>query len=75
VDDILDVEGLQEKLGKCTGSDQKKRKATYPSIVGMDGAKKKGMEYYQLALDALQSFGDRADHLRGIALYIIQRQK
>jgi geranylgeranyl diphosphate synthase type II len=75
VDDILDVEGSQEKLGKSTGSDQKKKKATYPSIIGIDGARKKGMECYQRALDALQSFDDRADHLRKIALYITQRQK
>jgi geranylgeranyl diphosphate synthase type II len=74
-DDILDVEGSQEKLGKSTGSDQKKGKATYPSIIGLDEARKKMMEYYQRALAALQSFDQRADHLRSIALYIIQRQR
>jgi geranylgeranyl diphosphate synthase type II len=74
-DDILDVEGSKEKLGKNTGSDQKKSKATYPSIVGMDAARKRLKEYYQRALDAIQSFDQRADHLRNIALYIIQRQR
>ena len=74
-DDILDVEGSKEKLGKNTGSDQKKSKATYPSIIGMDEARKKKMEHYQHALDAIQSFDGRADHLRNIALYIIERQQ
>jgi geranylgeranyl diphosphate synthase type II len=74
-DDILDVEGSMDKLGKNTGSDQKKKKATYPSIMGMEEAKKKQVEYYQRACDALQLFDGRADHLRNIALYIIQRQQ
>ena len=74
-DDILDVEGSKEKLGKNTGSDQKKSKATYPSIIGMDESRKKLKEYYQRALDAIQSFDQQADHLRNIALYIIQRQR
>ena len=56
-------------------SDQKKSKATYPSIIGMDEARKKKMEHYQHALDAIQSFNGRADHLRNIALYIIERQQ
>jgi geranylgeranyl diphosphate synthase type II len=73
-DDILDVEGSQEKLGKSTGSDQKKGKATYPSIIGLDEARKKMMEYHQRSLAALQSFDQRADHLRNIALYVIRRQ-
>ncbi len=75
VDDILDVEGSKDKLGKNTGSDQKKQKATYPSIVGMEEARKKGMEYYHRAREFLGSFDARADHLRDIALYIIQRQQ
>jgi geranylgeranyl diphosphate synthase type II len=74
-DDILDVEGSKETLGKNTGSDQKKSKATYPSIIGMDESRKKLKEYYQRALDAIQSFDQQADHLRNIALYIIQRQR
>jgi len=73
-DDILDVEGSQEKLGKSTGSDQKKGKATYPSIIGLDEARKKMMEYHKRSLAALQSFDQRADHLRNIALYVIRRQ-
>jgi geranylgeranyl diphosphate synthase type II len=73
-DDILDVEGSPEKLGKSTGSDQKKSKATYPSIIGMDEAREKMMGYHQRALEAIQSFDQRADHLRNIALYIVRRQ-
>jgi geranylgeranyl diphosphate synthase type II len=73
-DDILDVEGSQEQLGKSTGSDQKKGKATYPNIIGMDEARKKMMECYESAIDAIRSFDRRADHLRDLALYIIRRQ-
>ena len=74
-DDILDVQGSNAELGKNTGSDQKKRKATYPSIIGMEEAEKKQLELYRRALESLESFDGRADHLRKIALYIIQRQR
>ena len=74
-DDILDILGSKEELGKNTGSDQKKSKATYPSIIGMEEAKKKQLELYHRALESLESFDGRADHLRKIALYIIQRHR
>lgn len=72
-DDILDITGSTEKLGKNTGSDHSKCKATYPRIVGINQAEKKKRELYEEAISSLTSFDNRADHLRGIGLYIIER--
>jgi geranylgeranyl diphosphate synthase type II len=72
-DDILDVKGSSEELGKKTGSDCNKGKATYPRILGIDQAEERKRELYHEALTALQSFDKKADHLREIGLYIIER--
>ena len=74
-DDILDVVGSTEKLGKKTGSDERLGKATYPDIMGMDEAKKMQTTLYRQALDAIKSFDDRAEPLRKIARIIIERNK
>jgi len=72
-DDILDVTGSSEELGKSTGSDCNKGKATYPRILGIDQAEGKKRELYQEAIHALHSFDEKADHLRELGLYIIER--
>ncbi len=74
-DDILDVRGSTENLGKQIGSDNKKGKATYPGILGMDEAIKKQAVLFQQAIDALQSFDEKANPLRGIAKLIVERDK
>jgi geranylgeranyl diphosphate synthase type II len=74
-DDILDVRGSTENLGKQIGSDNKKGKATYPGILGMDEAIKKQTVLFRQAIDALQSFDEKANPLRGIAKLIIERDK
>ncbi len=74
-DDILDVEGSTEVLGKTAGADEKKGKATYPSLIGMDESKKRAGELVEKSIQSLSSFGKKADPLRAIARYIISRRK
>ena len=73
VDDILNVEGNRERLGKNIGSDLSRRKATYPSVVGLEESKKRAEELIESAIDALSSFGPEAEPLRGIARFIVAR--
>jgi geranylgeranyl pyrophosphate synthase len=56
VDDILDVEGNAETLGKTQGKDSKANKPTYVSLMGLDGAKKESQRLLQAALEALGKF-------------------
>ncbi len=72
-DDILDIEGGAE-MGKDIGSDVEKQKATYPSLLGMDRAKQLAHETIEQALQLLNPFDAKADPLRAIAHYIIQRK-
>ncbi len=72
-DDILDIEGDTETLGKPQGSDLELNKPTYPSLLGMDGAKTKLADLHQTALDTLASFGDSANTLKALADYITHR--
>lgn len=74
-DDILDVEGESGVLGKNTGMDQKLEKSTYPSLIGMDAAYQRADELHADAMDSLQGFDDRADPLRWISAYIIERER
>jgi geranylgeranyl diphosphate synthase type II len=74
VDDILDVKGDSAELGKATGSDEKKRKLTYPGLYGIDLSVKKAEGLIRDAVNALSLFSDSADPLREIAGYILQRK-
>ncbi len=74
-DDILDVESDTETLGKPQGSDIERNKPTYPELLGLHGAKNAAREMHQKALDSLSNFDEKADPLRWIADYIINRQK
>ena len=73
-DDILDVEGTTEELGKDAGSDQARGKATYPAVVGLEASKARANELVEIALEALTSFDGRAEPLRAIASYIVRRK-
>lgn len=74
VDDILDVEGTTEELGKSAGSDSRKKKMTYPSLFGVEGARQKANGLISSAMDALKIFSSEADPLREIAGYLIKRR-
>ncbi len=73
-DDILDVEGGAEEMGKATGGDAKKEKSTYPSILGLPESKRLAQELTRKAIEALSSFGPSADPLREIARFIVDRK-
>jgi farnesyl diphosphate synthase len=72
-DDILDIEGDTETLGKTQGKDQDNDKPTYPSLMGLDGARNLLNQLHQEAMDSLSIFDDRANQLRWIADYIVHR--
>lgn len=73
-DDILDIEGTTEMLGKPAKSDTKNQKSTYPAVLGMDASKKLAKELIGSAHSALAEFGSAADPLREIARYVILRK-
>jgi len=74
VDDILNVEGDRGRLGKNIGSDQIRKKATYPSILGMEVSKRTARELTESAIESLTPFGTEAEPLRAIARFIVSRQ-
>ncbi len=73
-DDILDIEGDTQTLGKPQGSDEARHKATYPALLGMTEAKRHADELHQEAIHSLSHWGEAAQPLRDIAGYIIHRQ-
>jgi geranylgeranyl diphosphate synthase, type II len=75
VDDILNVEGDPDILGKAVGSDKKRNKNTYPSLLGLQESKSFAEKLVKMALQALDDFDNRSDPLRAIARYIIDRKK
>jgi len=74
-DDILDVEGEAYKLGKNTGMDLQRDKSTYPALMGLDAARQRSFELHAEASDSLKGFDGRADPLRWISSYIIERER
>lgn len=72
-DDILDEESDTATLGKTQGKDKDNDKPTYPALLGIAGAKQKAQQLHEQALDNLSIFGQEADLLRALSLYIIQR--
>jgi geranylgeranyl diphosphate synthase, type II len=75
IDDILDIEGTIQELGKPVGSDRKKSKLTYPSLYGIGVARKKADECLKAALHAVENFSPEAKPLREIAHYLVMRRK
>ncbi len=74
-DDILNVEGDPEKLGKNVGTDQHRGKNTYPALIGLSAARAKAENLVAQALRALDIFDTKAEPLRAIAEYIITRSR
>ncbi len=74
-DDILDVEGNSETLGKTQGKDQAAHKPTYPSLLGLEESKKMAERLCSEALESLQLLDPRADPLRWLARYIVERSR
>ncbi len=74
IDDILDVEGETEVLGKPAGSDEKNKKMTYPKLYGIDESRRKAKELIEDAVDALAVFDEKAEPLRAIAQCLLERK-
>jgi geranylgeranyl diphosphate synthase type II len=75
VDDILDVTQTSEQLGKTAGKDTAAEKATYPSLFGVEQSERKADELVSKALAELDSFGARAETLKELARFLLERKK
>lgn len=74
VDDLLDVEESSEALGKTAGKDQAQQKITFPAVYGLERSREMAEEERRAAHVALRIFDDRAERLRQIADFIVQRR-
>jgi geranylgeranyl diphosphate synthase type II len=74
-DDILNVTGDPERLGKATGTDQARGKNTYPRLIGLESAQRLAGQLVNKALKALDAFDKKADPLRAIARYVVERKR
>ena len=74
VDDLLDVLGTQESLGKRVGKDDQQHKATYPAIHGIEESQRMAFRLVEEACEVLEPYGDRAHILQGIAQYLTVRK-
>lgn len=74
VDDLLDVTGSIEEIGKTPGADIARGKNTYPSIFGLEASKKMAETLVDEAIAALDNFEDKAQPLRELARYILKRR-
>jgi geranylgeranyl diphosphate synthase type II len=73
-DDLLDVTGSAEQVGKPIGKDDRQGKLTYPALFGVDGSREKAESLIGRAYAVLDRYGSRADILRGIARFVLERQ-
>jgi geranylgeranyl diphosphate synthase, type II len=74
VDDILDVEGSLAELGKSAGSDERKQKATYPSLHGLHASKQRARELIEETKRLLTPLGSSADPIRALADFVFERR-
>lgn len=72
-DDLLDIEGSTDVIGKPQGSDVARSKPTYPALLGLDGARRHLTELLRTAKASLEPFGPEADPLRAMADYVVAR--
>ena len=74
VDDLLDVTASAEQLGKSTGKDESKGKNTYPALMGIERSRSEAEKQYEAAIKALEPLGNRADGLRALARFVVDRK-
>jgi len=73
-DDLLDVEGDPAEMGKAAGMDEKRRKATYPALLGVEASRQWARRLVEEAVANLETFGERAAPLRELARYLLVRR-
>jgi geranylgeranyl diphosphate synthase, type II len=75
VDDVLDVTQTSEQLGKTAGKDTAAQKVTYPALFGIDESVRKADSLVTAAFAELEGFGERAETLKELARYLVERKK
>jgi len=75
VDDVLDVTQTSEQLGKTAGKDTAAEKATYPALFGVEESLRRADELAESAMMQLSTFGSRADTLKSLARFLVERKK
>ena len=73
IDDVLDVTSTPEQMGKATNKDAAKGKNTYPVLMGLEASKAEAHKQLNQALEALNELGPRADGLRNLAKFVVER--
>jgi geranylgeranyl pyrophosphate synthase len=74
-DDLLDVTGTIEQMGKAVAKDAGAGKQTYPAAVGVPASRAAAQEAASAAVAALDIFGPSADDLRALARFVVDRQQ
>ncbi len=74
-DDILDVESTTDVLGKPVGSDSENEKTTFVTLYGLEQSKKMLEDYTRKAVEVLETYGDRAEFLRGLSDFLLKRDR
>ncbi|MFQ5457257.1 MAG: polyprenyl synthetase family protein [Myxococcota bacterium] len=74
-DDLLDVLGERELMGKDTGTDRVRGKATFPSLLGVSESRGRAAELTDMAIDNIDAFDARADPLRALAIFLRDRDR
>jgi len=75
IDDILDVTQTSEQLGKTAGKDTASEKVTYPALFGVEESERKADALVKQAFAELDSFGEKAETLKELARYLVERKK
>jgi geranylgeranyl diphosphate synthase type II len=75
VDDVLDVTQTSEQLGKTAGKDTASEKATYPALFGIEASVRKADALVSEGFSELESFGERAEPLKELARFLVERKK
>jgi geranylgeranyl diphosphate synthase, type II len=75
VDDVLDVTQTSEQLGKTAGKDTASEKVTYPALFGIEGSERRADDLMRQAFAEIEGFGDRAEALKEVARYLVERKK
>jgi len=73
IDDILDLEGSSDRLGKTAGKDLRDRKATFPALLGVAASRRRAEAAVDRAVEAIRPLGSRAGPLVAIARFIVRR--
>jgi geranylgeranyl diphosphate synthase type II len=73
VDDVLDMTADSAQLGKTAGKDQATEKATWPAVYGIEQSRRDAAQLIEEAFAALAPYGSRADGLKSVARYLVER--